>query len=77
MLCDRNEPDIVDEYMNRTEILEYQIEYKYLPLNVMHYGDNKPNRGRPENAPGNRILLELLKYYDSPNEVPYFMDLVC
>lgn len=36
MLCDRNEPDIVDEYMNRTEILEYQIEYKYLPLNVMH-----------------------------------------
>ena len=34
MLCDRNEPDIVDEYMNRTEILEYQIEYKYLPLNV-------------------------------------------
>lgn len=42
----------------------YDSEHGY----VKYYGDNKPNRGRPENAPGNRILLELLKYYDSPNE---------
>lgn len=35
---------------------------------VKYYGDNKPGKGLPENAPGNRILLDLLKYYDSPNK---------
>ena len=42
----------------------YDSEHGY----VRYYGDNKPSKGRPENAPGNRILLDLLKYYESPNE---------
>lgn len=32
---------------------------------VKYYGDNKPNRGRPEDAPGNKVLLNLLKYYET------------
>lgn len=36
---------------------------------VKYYGDNKPDKGRPEDAPGNKILLDLLKYYDSSNEI--------
>ena len=32
---------------------------------VKYYGDNKPGMGRPEEAPGNKILLSLKQYYDS------------
>ena len=32
---------------------------------VKYYGDNKPNKGRAEDAPGNKLLLNLLKYYDT------------
>ena len=32
---------------------------------VKYYGDNKPGMGRPEDAPGNKILLEYKQYYDS------------
>lgn len=36
---------------------------------VKYYGDNKPELNkRPEDAPGNKILLDLLKYYDSKDE---------
>ena len=30
----------------------YDSEHGY----VKYYGDNKPNKGRPENAPGNKII---------------------
>lgn len=35
---------------------------------VKYYGDNKPDKGRPEDAPGNKIFLELLKYYETEDE---------
>ena len=36
---------------------------------VKYYGDNKPELNiRPEDAPGNKILLDLLKYYKSNDE---------
>ena len=35
---------------------------------VKYYGDNKPQKGRPENSVGNKILLDLLKYFESPLE---------
>lgn len=36
---------------------------------VKYYGDNKDITRRPEDAPGNRLLLDLLKYYESEDEV--------
>lgn len=35
---------------------------------VKYYGDNKNINRRPEDAPGNRILLDLLKHYESNDE---------
>ncbi len=35
---------------------------------VKYYGDNKDLSRRPEDAPGNRLLLDLLKYYESEDE---------
>ena len=35
---------------------------------VKYYGDNKDLSRRPEDAPGNKLLLELLKYYESEDE---------
>ena len=34
---------------------------------VKYYGDNKPNKGRAEDAPGNKLLLSLLQYYETEN----------
>ena len=35
---------------------------------VKYYGDNKSITRKPEDAPGNKLLLDLLKYYESDNE---------
>ena len=35
---------------------------------VKYYGDNKDLTRRPEDAPGNKLLLDLLKYYESDDE---------
>lgn len=35
---------------------------------VKYYGDNKDISRRPEDAPGNKLLLDLLKYYESEDE---------
>lgn len=35
---------------------------------VKYYGDNKDLSRRPEDAPGNEFLLDLLKYYESEDE---------
>lgn len=36
MLCDRNEPAIVEEFMGKENVLEFKIIYDYLPINVLH-----------------------------------------
>lgn len=36
MLCDKNEREIVEEYVDQEEPLEYYFEYEYLPINVFH-----------------------------------------
>ena len=36
MLCDRNTPAIVEEYFNDPDVLEFSVEYDYLPSNAIH-----------------------------------------
>ncbi len=36
---------------------------------VQYYGDNKSIERQPEDAPGNKCLLELLKYYECESEI--------
>lgn len=36
MLCDRNEKPIVCEFIRRDDVLEFYMEYVYLPNNVLH-----------------------------------------
>lgn len=36
MLCDRNETDIVKDYAEHPDVLEFRMVYDYLPNNVLH-----------------------------------------
>ncbi len=36
MLCDRNEKSIVCDYVNQKDVLEFHMNYSYLPNNVIH-----------------------------------------